>query len=134
MESDQNNPGNSARKPVYPILSNRQIYPGSPGSRKVSPQKDFTGSSNSLTGSDHGGSRKFLNLIHEGAKFCLVQGDQGKKLFNSIISANFQNIFLWSACRNKSLFQYSCELNDTIGQFFYLSHIIVTFQSHILLC
>ena len=81
MESDQNNPGNSARKPVYPILSNRQIYPGSPGSRKVSPQKDFTGSSNSLTGSDHGGSRKFLNLIHEGAKFCLVQGDQGKKLF-----------------------------------------------------
>ena len=83
MESDQNNPGNSARKPVYPILSNRQIYPGSPGSRKVSPQKDFTGSSNSLTGSDHGGSRKFLNLIHEGAKFCLVQGDQGKKLFNN---------------------------------------------------
>ena len=81
MEGDQNNPGNSARKPVYPILSNRQIYPGSPGSRKVSPQKDFTGSSNSLTGSDHGGSRKFLNLIHEGAKFCLVQGDQGKKLF-----------------------------------------------------
>jgi len=76
MESDQNNPGNSARKPAYPILSNRQIYPGSPGSRKVSPQKDFTGSSNSLNSSDYGGSRKFLNLIHEGTKFCLVQGDQ----------------------------------------------------------
>ena len=81
MESDQNNPGSSARKqPNYPFLSNRQIYPGSPSSRKVSPQKDFTGSSNSLN-SSNGGSRKYLNLIHEGTKFCLVQGDQGKKMF-----------------------------------------------------
>ena len=82
MESDQNNSGNSARKqPSYPILSNRQIYPGSPSSRKVSPQKDFTGSSNSLNSSDYGGSRKFLNLIPEGPKFCLVQGDQSKYSF-----------------------------------------------------
>ena len=108
MESDQNNPGNSARKPVYPILSNRQIYPGSPGSRKVSPQKDFTGSSNSLTGSDHGGSRKFLNLIHEGAKFCLVQGDQGKKCpFHIILevlklSLNLESLFSFNFKLKKS--------------------------------
>ena len=82
---DSNNRSSSPRKthPVYPILSNRQIYPGSPGSRKVSPQKDFTGSNNSLNSSDFGGSRKFLNLIHEGTKFCLAPSDQsqGKTVF-----------------------------------------------------
>ena len=58
----------------FPILSNRQIYPEA--SRKTSPQKDFNGSTNSLNSDSNFGSRKFLNLIHDGQKFCLVQGDQ----------------------------------------------------------
>ena len=92
MEDPNNQRDSSPRKihPVYPILSNRQIYPGSPGSRKVSPQKDFTGSNNSLNSSDFGGSRKFLNLIHEGTKFCLVQENQaqGKTVFCNEIKKN----------------------------------------------
>jgi hypothetical protein len=59
----------------FPILSSRQIYPESSG-RKLSPQKDFNCSTNSLNNDSNFGSRKFLNLIHDGSKFCLVQGDQ----------------------------------------------------------
>ena len=73
----------------FPILSNRQIYPEA--SRKTSPQKDFNGSTNSLNSDSNYGSRKFLNLIHDGQKFCLVQGDQnpqsvqGQNKFRQII-------------------------------------------------
>ena len=62
----------------FPILSNRQIYPEA--SRKTSPQKDFNGSTNSLNSDSNYGSRKFLNLIHDGQKFCLVQGDQNPQV------------------------------------------------------
>ena len=76
----------------FPILSNRQIYPEA--SRKTSPQKDFNGSTNSLNSDSNYGSRKFLNLIHEGQKFCLVQGDQqGKKNRETITFLNFWKIW-----------------------------------------
>ena len=87
---------NSAK---FPILSNRQIYPEA---RNSSPKKDFNGSTTSLN-SDYGtyGSRKFLNLIHEGQKFCLVQGDQnpshsiqGKKLV--ILVSSLRNIIVYN--------------------------------------
>ena len=74
---------NPNRKSNFPILSNRQIYPESPHARKLSPQKEFNGSTTSLNSDSTYGSRKLLNVVPDGAKFCLIQGDQqsmqGKK-------------------------------------------------------
>ena len=98
----------------FPILSNRQIYPEA--SRKTSPQKDFNGSTTSLNSDSNYGSRKFLNLIHDGQKFCLVQGDQnpqGKNKFRQIIpvKACFANECCVLTIFLKSIFQ-----NDLTGQ------------------
>ena len=67
------------KKSNFPILSNRQIYPDSPQTRKLSPQKEFNGSTNSLNSDSTYGSRKLLNMIHDGSKFCLIQGDQNQQ-------------------------------------------------------
>ena len=54
----------------FPILSNRQIYPEARKSRS-----DLNGSTTSLNSESNFGSRKYLNLIQDGSKFCLVQSN-----------------------------------------------------------
>ena len=92
----------------FPILSNRQIYPEA--SRKTSPQKDFNGSTNSLNSDSNFGSRKFLNLIHDGQKFCLVQGDQnapatqGKKSEFDIWTSEASENWRMTLCKNLNIY------------------------------
>ena len=56
----------------FPILSNRQIYPENQRKSK-SDLTNNAGSTTSLNSESNYGSRKFLNLIQDGSKFCLVQ-------------------------------------------------------------
>jgi hypothetical protein len=63
-------------QPVYPILSSRQILATSlpPKNFAVSRQRS-TSRETLLKSRETSSSRKFLNLIHDGSKFCLAPGD-----------------------------------------------------------
>ena len=91
-------PAADSKQPVYPVLSSRQILPTALPPKNFAVSRQRSTSRELLTS-----SRKFLNLIHDGSKFCLAPGDvtqdfaneYGKQLTikyeNNTFTKNLQN-------------------------------------------
>ena len=66
-----------SKQPVYPVLSSRQILPTTLPPKNYAVSRQRSTSRELLTS-----SRKFLNLIHDGSKFCLAPGDVTQDIAN----------------------------------------------------